>query len=77
LYIYSQHDLSGSLVEGGFLTFVGIHISFALVVLFYVGVVPVYYCTDVVGAFVEVITVVAYCACFYKSVVAICFAAAG
>ena len=77
MYIYSQHDLSGSLVEGGFLTFVGIHISFALVVLFYVGVVPFYYCIDVVVAFVEVITVVAYCACFYKRVVAICFAAAG
>jgi hypothetical protein len=39
--------------------------------------VPFFYCADVVGAFVEVITIVVYCAFFYKRVVAICFAAAG
>ena len=38
---------------------------------------PFYYCTAVVGASVEVITVFVYWAFFYKRVVAICFAAAG
>jgi hypothetical protein len=64
-------------VEGGFLTFVGFHISLALEVLFKVGVVPVYCCVGVVFTFVDGESLVIYFAFSYSNVVAICLAVAG
>ena len=65
------------MVEGGFLTFVGFHISLALVVLFVVGMVPVYCGVEVVFTFADGISLVVYFAFSYNNVVAICLAVAG